>query len=534
MENITIEKKSIEYSSPFEFYKKFSGANGVPSFLLESRTSNLAYARQSIVVPNAAVKITGKNDRFSLQALSKTGEAIIDSFSPVDFNYACDVEFTRGRIEGRIDYTAQDESILDDVGIVATYESELDEAVRTCETAARKVMKDTLDKMPRDRPSVCNLDVAESLRQPNASYVIRTVMDKFSGIDDEHFGLYGGLAYDFARNYIDIGNRFADDEGEDFSLFLPSTVVSFDDIKERAEVKSLFFNGMNDGLEENVGDSKFIPMPHREYEDMSIADYEAKVGVLVGQIRSGRMMQCVLSRNRGFSLEIPPIESYGKLRDINPSPYSFFFSLGENEFLYGASPEVHIKVVNGEIEIRPIAGTTRRSSNPLEDARARIGLQIDQKELREHSMLVDLATSELCRLSKPGSVRITDLYTVEEYPNLYHLVSGVRGSLRNGVDALDALLTTIPAGTLSGAPKVEAMKVINQMEASRRNYYGGAVGFLGFNGGCNTGITIRSVHVKDGMSYVRSGAGIVADSIPEYEAREIGLKSEKAVGVLRK
>ena len=187
----------------------------------------------------------------------------------------------------------------------------------------------------------------------------------------------------------------------------------------------------------------------------------------------------------------------------------------------------------GEIEMRPLAGTTRRSSDPLVDAQLRIALQTNAKELREHLMLLDLGRNEIYELCHPRTVRVTDVLTIEHYPNLYHLASGVRGRVRSGVDVLEALLTTIPAGTLSGAPKFEAMKLIEKLEGSRRQYYGGAIGYLGSNGDCNTGITIRSIHVHRGMSYVHAGAGIVAHSTPEGETKEIQLKSEAALGVLR-
>lgn len=484
---LAIKEQEIPYENPFEFYRHHSSNGDYVSMLMESRSINLAYGKQSIVVPNAALKITGKNTGFSLEALTETGEAILSCFDASDFDYVDNVSFGDGTIEGTV-----------------------------------------------RREDSRNFEGSELIRQPNASYVIRTVLEKFPGINDEHLGLYGAFAYDFARNFINFGDRFSQEEGQDFSLFLPSTVVYFDDIRGKAKIKRLYFDGKNDNLEEKTIITSFKSHPLEMFEDMTINQYQEKVTALIEQIKNGRMMQCVLSRNQGMSLQQHPIDSYAKLRDINPSPYSFFFSLGDNEYLYGASPEVHINVTDGRIEIRPIAGTVRRSDNPLEDADARIGLQIDKKELREHSMLVDLATSELCRLSVPGSVNIRDLYTLETYPNLYHLVSGVTGELRKGVDALDSLLTTIPAGTLSGAPKAEAMKAIEELEHSRRNFYGGAVGYLDFNGGCNTGITIRSVHVKDGMSFMRAGAGIVAHSTPEGEAREIGLKSEKAMKVLEK
>lgn len=483
---IKFERYEIPYEAAFQYYLRNSRNGHNPSLLFESRSINLAYGKQSIVIPSVALRIEGKNESFSLTALTETGRKILTYFEPSDFSYASELKVTDERIEGRV----------------------------------KKADKKNLDENAR-------------IHQPNTSYVIRTILRKFQHLRDEHAGLYGAFAYDFARNFEEFGNRFSQGGGQDFLLFLPSTIAYFDDIREKAEVKQLFFDGKNDGLEKKLESSSFIPKPMQNYEDMSLDEYGKKVAFIINEIKKGRLMQCVLSRNQGMSLQIPPIDSYSKLREVNPSPYCFYFSLGENEYLYGASPEIHIKIVNGNIEIRPIAGTIKRLKNALEDARARIKLLTDKKELREHTMLVDLARNELYRLSYPETVKETEMFTLESYPNLYHLVSSVIGKLRPEFDSLDALLTTIPAGTLSGAPKLEAMKLIEELENSRRNFYGGAIGYFSFNGNCNTGIAIRSVHVKEGISYMRAGAGIVAHSTPEREIKEIQLKSEKAMEVLR-
>ncbi|MDP2750214.1 MAG: anthranilate synthase component I family protein [Nanoarchaeota archaeon] len=482
---INQQREAMQYENPFEFYSNHSKNGDSASLLLESRTKNLAYGRQSIIVPNVALRIEGKNEKFRLTAQSETGEAILSLFEKEDFGYAANVKKSAHCIEGEV-----------------------------------------------PKGDIRNLTEAKRIRQPNASYVIRTVLDKFKGLEDSHLGLYGAFAFDFARYFENFGDIFSGHGEPDFLLFMPSTVIYFDDIKETGEIKKVFFNGKNDGLEKNLEKSSFKPLPLQRFEDMSLGEYESKVVYLIDEIRKGRMMQCVLSRTEGLSLQKHPLESYKALRNINPSPYSFYFSFGENQYLYGASPEVHIKVDKGNIEIRPIAGTARRSTNALEDAMARIGLQTNQKELREHTMLVDLARSELYRICDAESVFVSDMFTIESYPNLYHLASGVRGKLRKGIDSLDALLTTIPAGTLSGAPKVEAMKAIEQLENSRRGFYGGAIGYLNFNGDCNTGIAIRSVFVNEGMSFMRAGAGVVAHSTPEGETAEIQLKSEKAMKVL--
>lgn len=480
------KQTKIPYTNPFHCYKDHSSNGDRVSLLMESRSVNPKYGKQSIVVPNAAVRVTGKNDFFSLEALTEAGEVILSAFKQEDFPYAHDVHISDGRIIGRV-----------------------------------------------QKKGNGNLEEHERIRQPNTSYVIRTVLQKFPELKDEHAGLYGVFAYDFARHFESFGNRFSQGGEPDFLLFLPTTFVYFDDIRERAAIKQFYFDGKNDDLDGKSISSNFRPFPLQTYEDMSIQEYADKVAFIVQEIRKGRLMQCVLSRNQGMSLQKHPLDSYARLRDINPSPYSFYFSFGNHEYLYGASPELHIKVANGNIEIRPLAGTIRRGETPMQDFEARVKLMTNPKEHREHTMLVDLARHEISRLADAGSVKDTDLFTVEEYPNLFHLGSGVVGKLRPGIDSLDALLTTIPAGTLSGAPKVEAMRMIEELENSRRDFYGGAIGYLSFNGDCNTGITIRSVFSKDGMSFVRAGAGIVVHSIPEEEAREIGLKSEKAMQVLR-
>lgn len=490
----TIKVDPMGYEDPFRYYCNHSSNGHRPSFLLESRPFmmegrpmiDLTYGRQSIVVPNAALKITGKNDTFCLEALTDTGAVILSAFTIEDFAYAHDVRVTEDRITGKV-----------------------------------------------KKGGMKNLTELERIRQPNTSFIIRTVLEKFPELRDDHAGLYGAFAYDFARNFDDFGKRFSERGEPDFSLFLPTTVVYFDDVFRTAEVKRFFFDGKNDDLDGEVLTHGFQPLPIETYEDMTLDEYEQKVADIIEQIKAGRLLQCVLSRNQGMTLQQHPIDSYATLRDINPSPYSYFTTLGDRKYLYGASPELHIKVTNGEVEIRPIAGTVQRGKTPLQHHQAEVKLKTDSKELREHTMLVDLARHEIYRLADARSVEITDLFSLEYYPNLIHLVSGVKGRLKRGIDALDALLTTIPAGTLSGAPKLEAMMLIEQLESSRRDYYGGAIGYVAFNGNCNTGINIRSVFVNGNYSYMRAGAGVVAHSTPRGERREIGIKSARAMEALR-
>lgn len=244
-------------------------------------------------------------------------------------------------------------------------------------------------------------------------------------------------------------------------------------------------------------------------------------------------MQCVLSRKIGIPQRMSSFDAYEKVRLANPSPYCFHIDFGDEQ-LFGASPEMHLKVERKgketTAEIRPLAGTIRRGKTALEDFYKRLALLNDAKEVSEHAMLVDLARNDLNIFAKPASVQVKDFAQIEEYPNLYHLGSSVIGNIASA-SPLEVLLATLPAGTLSGAPKIEAMRAIEELEGSRRGFYGGAVGFINKQG-CNTGITIRSAHAKNGRFYIRSGAGIVKNSIPEKEAKETLLKAEKMMQVL--
>ncbi|MBI2130658.1 anthranilate synthase component I family protein [Candidatus Woesearchaeota archaeon] len=481
---LNYKEKQIGYQDAFQLYRQLTEDAGIPALLMESRTVNLAYGRQSIIAANPMLRIVGKNGGFGIYACSPAGEDILlHEFSKNDFPITETAVARIDGIEGRVEREFNPEQVEED-----------------------------------------------RVKNVGMSRFLRALMGKFQS-GNKYAGLYGAFAYDFARNFEDIGNRHEMEPGQDFVLFLPADIYVFDDIRQTAVHYSL--RGM--AGKTFLGDTPLVinPDSNARYESMAEEEFMQKVSSIKSDINNGRFMQCVLSRSISMPLKEHPIRTYNRLRDINPSPYNYFFNFGGGEFLYGSSPEIHAVVEDGVMKIRPLAGTRRRSQNPLEDARARISLQTDPKELSEHVMLVDLARNEVYRLCLPESVRVTDVFTVEQYPNLYHLASGVEGRLREGFDSIDVLLTTIPAGTLSGAPKLEAMRAIEELETARRGFYGGAVGYLTFNGGCNTGIMIRSVNVCNNLSTVQAGAGIVRDSIPESEFRETNLKLEKLVQALR-
>ncbi|MEK6959099.1 MAG: anthranilate synthase component I family protein, partial [archaeon] len=380
------------------------------------------------------------------------------------------------------------------------------------------------------------LSEEESAKLTNISFVIKTILGKFES-KSPYAGLYGVFAYDFAKNFYKVKEKLPDPMKEkDFELFLPTKIYVMYDNEKRAEEVDFYFNGEKFPSEKLPKGFELEKVKGEIEQDLSDEGYMKIVQKAIDDIKKGRGMQCVLSRNTIVPIKRHPFESYTDLRETNPAPYSFYYNLGENEILYGASPELHIRIdviPDGKrLQMRPIAGTIKRSANPLEDAENRIQLLNDEKEKREHTMLVDLARHEIYKLCDAKSVQVTDLYTIENYPNLYHIVSGVQGLLKKDKDAIDALLVTLPAGTLSGAPKQEAMNMIEEYEGSKRGFYGGASGVVLFNGGCNTGVTIRCVHVMDGKSHIRSGAGVVALSSPEGELKETKLKMSKAMGVL--
>ncbi len=242
-------------------------------------------------------------------------------------------------------------------------------------------------------------------------------------------------------------------------------------------------------------------------------------------ILAGDAFQIVLSQRFSRAYGGDPFDVYRALRAVNPSPYMFYLKYGDMK-LAGSSPEILVTVTDGEVCVRPIAGTRKRSDDAEEDRRLEKELLNDPKERAEHIMLVDLGRNDVGRVSEPGSVRVSDLMTIERYSHVMHIVSNVRGKLKKGCDGFDAFEATFPAGTLSGAPKIRAMEIIDELENLRRGTYGGACGYFGFNGNLDTCITIRTVLLKDGMAYVQAGAGLVADSDPEAEYQETVNKAQ--------
>ena len=246
-------------------------------------------------------------------------------------------------------------------------------------------------------------------------------------------------------------------------------------------------------------------------------------------IFDGDIMQVVLSQRMSQPFPASPLSLYRALRSLNPSPYMFYYDMGDHHVV-GASPEILVRLENDAVTVRPIAGTRPRGKTPQQDAQLGEELLADPKELAEHLMLIDLGRNDVGRVAQQGSVKLTEKMVIERYSHVMHIVSNVEATLKPGLDAMDVLKATFPAGTVSGAPKVRAMEIIDELEPSKRGIYAGAVGYLGFNGDMDLAIALRTAVIKDGTLYVQAGAGIVADSVPESEWVET---QNKARAVLR-
>ncbi|MDQ7914500.1 anthranilate synthase component I [Pseudomonas sp. 102515] len=248
-------------------------------------------------------------------------------------------------------------------------------------------------------------------------------------------------------------------------------------------------------------------------------DFEGAVQRIKDYILAGDCMQVVPSQRMSIAFQAAPIDLYRALRCFNPTPYMYFFNFGAFHVV-GSSPEVLVRVEDGEITVRPIAGTRPRGATEEADLALERDLLADAKELAEHLMLIDLGRNDVGRVSSTGSVTLTEKMVIERYSNVMHIVSNVTGRLKPELSAMDALRAILPAGTLSGAPKIRAMEIIDELEPVKRGIYGGAVGYLAWNGNMDTAIAIRTAVIKDGELHVQAGAGIVADSVPALEWEE--------------
>jgi len=266
------------------------------------------------------------------------------------------------------------------------------------------------------------------------------------------------------------------------------------------------------------------PPPRRVQEGdfvsgFSETGFKGAVERIKRYILDGDCMQVVLSQRLSIPFEAPPLDLYRALRGLNPSPYMYYLDLG-GFHIVGSSPEILVRLEDGVVTVRPIAGTRRRGYSEAEDRALEAELLADPKEIAEHLMLIDLGRNDAGRVAQVGSIRVTDRMVIERYSHVMHIVSNVRGELRPGLSALDVLRATFPAGTVSGAPKIRALEIIDELEPVKRGIYAGAVGYLSWNGNMDTAIAIRTAVIRDRTLHIQAGAGIVADSQPQLEWKE--------------
>jgi anthranilate synthase component 1 len=358
-------------------------------------------------------------------------------------------------------------------------------------------------------------------------------------------GAVGLFAYDLVRTVEPLGDPNRDQLGiPDLALMLTDALVAFDHLKHTITVLANVFT--EGDLErsyrrarETIAEIRWrlqgpVPRPPRPPQsgravprfqpNMTREQFEAIVARIIEYIYAGDAYQVVPSQRWSARVPVEAFSIYRGLRAVNPSPYMYFLDFGDFE-IAGASPEPLITVTGRQVSTRPIAGTRPRGSSAEEDRLIAEELLADPKERAEHVMLVDLGRNDLGRVCEYGSVRVEDFMAVEDYSHVMHIVSSVTGKLRAEVGALDALRSVLPAGTLSGAPKVRAMQIIDELEPVKRGGYGGAIGYASYTGDLDTCIHIRTVVVKDGVAHVQAGGGTVADARPDYEYRESEAKA---------
>ena len=511
---------------PLRLFDALSGGGQAPNaFLLESADVHRRSAVRSLGCADPCLQLIGRDGQWALSALRPTGEKILAALRPA----------------------------LGDLGLDGG------EAA----AAGPGLLSGTLPAPRR------HLEERARLREPGPMHLLRLLQSAFRLDGGRGFppgGLFGAFAYDFVDCFESLPSADSQDEPlpvPDYVFYLADRLFQIDHFHDRCTLIATIFDvGDKRDPEEFGAAQEFLrntealvadppalaPLPEApalapdEVEvDLDDAAYAAVVDDMKEHILAGDVFQIVPSRSFSAPLRESPLVVYRRLRELNPSPYMFFLRLAELTLL-GASPETALKVSGREgeertVEISPIAGTKPRGLrdgvlDPDLDSRYESELKLDGKELAEHVMLVDLARNDVARVSKPASRRADQLFIAEKYSHVQHLVSRVCGTLEDELDPLHAYLASMNMGTLTGAPKVEAMRLLREAEKSRRGFYGGAVGYYMLDGEFDTAIIIRSLLLADGRAVARAGAGVVYDSVPQKEADETSNKARAPLAAL--
>lgn len=511
----TLRRRLPDAGMPLALFAAMTSGGKKPnSILLESAEPTSRQSQRSLLVVSAALEVICRGPHVRVTALNSNGQSLLPSLSK---------ELTRFKPQA-IDHSLEMN--------IPTASQEWSEERRLHADSPLSVLRTILRAHPNQSPAT-----------------------------GESILLAGLFAYDLVAQFEPLPPPTPDPTSPannipDYQFVLADQLVIIDHQRQHAEAMVHVFAGANananyySGIEsiariseiaERLSREPPAETPWQEYCDDSLESVRSNVGddefaatvvKLKKHIVQGDVFQIVPSRT--FSIPcVDPLAAYASLRQLNPSPYLFYANLGSS-ILFGASPESAVKVDGPlrRVEISPIAGTRRRglrSDGCLDqdwDSRIEAELRLDEKENAEHMMLVDLARNDVARVSKPGSRHVVDLARIDRYSHVMHLVSRVRGELRDELDGLHAYQASMNMGTLTGAPKIKAMELLRQYEAGRRGHYGGAVGYLRGDGSLDTAIVIRAALVKDGVAHVRAGAGVVYDSDPRLEADESRRKAE--------
>ncbi|MGN0703578.1 MAG: anthranilate synthase component I [Lentihominibacter sp.] len=394
-------------------------------------------------------------------------------------------------------------------------------------------------RIKTDDPDAYLRQVLEEYRSPRFDY-----LPSFTG------GLVGYFSYDYLT-YSEPSVKMDvqdDDQFKDIDLMLFDKVIAFDNFRQKIVlIVNMPLEDPETGYNKAVmeltqmarllrnGEKKHEPGGHLTGEVKPLFDKEAYCSMVEKAktyIREGDIFQIVLSNRLSAPFEGSLLNTYRILRTINPSPYMFYFS-GTDVEVAGASPETLVKLEDGVLNTFPLAGTRPRGRTEAEDKALEKELLADEKELAEHNMLVDLGRNDIGKISRFGTVEVEKYLSIERYSHVMHIGSTVRGEIKDGCDALDAVSAVLPAGTLSGAPKIRACQLIGELENNKRGIYGGAIGYIDLAGNMDTCIAIRIAYKKNGKVFVRSGAGIVADSVPEKEYQECINKAQAVISALK-
>ncbi|WP_370981253.1 anthranilate synthase component I [Agaribacterium sp. ZY112] len=400
---------------------------------------------------------------------------------------------------------------------------------------------------------VKNKDALEFVAEYQNSFKV----PELEGLPSFFGGLVGYFAYDAVRYVEDkLAGHAPDDELDvpDILLMVSNEVLVFDNLQgkihlvvnvdpaqeqafERAHTR---IDELRDKLENSVvkSDRLLANIDSAKTESETVFEssygrdsFMQAVAKIKDYILAGDTMQVVLAQRMTGEFTAKPINLYRALRSLNPSPYMYFMDLGDFQIV-GSSPEILARLEDGEVTVRPIAGTRRRGYTEEEDKALEKELINDPKEIAEHLMLIDLGRNDVGRVAEVGSVTLTEKMVVERFSHVLHITSNVTAKLKPELDAMDVLKASLPAGTLSGAPKIRAMQIIDELEPVKRGIYGGAVGYLSWNGHLDMAIAIRTAVIKDGKAHVQAGAGVVADSVPELEWKETMNKARALFGAI--